>query len=248
MNSTIGLPSPPSLASLVEEGPVSLFLDFDGTLVDLAPGPDAIRPRANLVQLLARLNQRLEQRCALVSGRALSDIESHIGALPMAGAGSHGADVRALDGAPLGREPGRFPEAIERTMREYASANGVDYEAKPHGGALHYRSAPEKGKRTEAFAQDLALKHGWKAQSGKCVVEIVKGDSDKGTAVRALMEGHPFKGSRPYFLGDDLTDEAGFSVCEDMGGAGILIGSRRNTNAEFQLPDVASVHAWLGLE
>lgn len=241
------LAAPQPLTDLTDEGPVSLFLDFDGTLVELAPGPDAIQPIDQLAARLAALANRLEGRCAIVSGRGILDIERHIGALPIAAAGSHGADVRLADGSPLGEAPSGLPELIERELRAYASANGIDYEAKPHGGALHYRSKPELEQPANAFAEALAAEHGWTAQHGKCVVELVAGKADKGSAVAALMREAPFAGSRPFFIGDDLTDERGFAVCRDLDGAGILVGDREKTCARYQLPDVASVHRWLGL-
>ncbi|QUL38968.1 trehalose-phosphatase [Erythrobacter sp. JK5] len=247
MDSRIGLSPPPSLAALTAAGPIALFLDFDGTLVELAPRPDAIEPRPGLAERLARLGDRLDMRCALVSGRALSDIERHIGPLPIAAAGSHGTDIRDADGNTQGEVPSGLPPVIERELREFATEHDLDYEAKPHGGALHYRSNPACGDVARQFAETLALAHGWTAQHGKCVVELIANGANKGAAVFALMETAAFAGSRPFFIGDDLTDEAGFLACADLGGAGILVGDREPTRARYHLPDVASVHAWLDL-
>lgn len=247
MDSSIGLRSPPPLSSLLEGRKVALFLDFDGTLVELAPGPDAINPRPDLSDRLHELSSRVDGRCAVVSGRAISDIESHTGPLKIPAAGSHGTEIRGPNGEMHGNVPGSFPPEIERTMRAFASENGVDYEAKPHGGALHYRSNPERGEEAVRFAENLAQTYGWAAQHGKCVVELVAQDSNKGSAVRTLMQTAAFGGSRPFFIGDDLTDEAGFSACTDLGGAGILVGEREPTQARYQLPDVSSVHEWLEL-
>ena len=215
--------------------------------MELAPGPDAIEPRSDLAQVLAVLDKRIDHRAAIVSGRGLSDIEKHIGKIPTAAAGSHGSDIRLRDGSMVGETPNGLTGELERELRRYAHANGVDYEHKPHGGALHYRSAPEKGDATEQFARSLAARHGWKAQSGKCVIELIKGDADKGTAVEALMTQPDFAGARPVFVGDDLTDEAGFAACNRLGGFGILVGERSPTVARYKLADVASVHSWLGL-
>ncbi len=247
MDSSLGLRSPPALSSMLKGGAISLFLDFDGTLVDLAPGPDAIRPRPDLAERLTELDARLDGRCALVSGRAISDIESHIGPVPLAAAGSHGLEIRSATGNPIGDTPQGVPPVIERELREFATENDIDYEAKPHGGALHYRSNPARGDEADRFAESLALSHGWSAQRGKCVVELVAKDANKGSAVFKLMQTDAFAGSRPYFIGDDLTDEAGFVACADLGGAGILVGEREPTHARFQLPDVSSVHEWLEL-
>ncbi|MEM7666727.1 MAG: trehalose-phosphatase [Pseudomonadota bacterium] len=247
MDSIHGLATPPPLELLLQGGPVSLFLDFDGTLVELAPTPDSIEPVEGLAAKLARLSERIEGRCALVSGRAVSDIESHIGKVAIAAAGSHGADIRTASGVMLGDAPTGLPFAIERDLRAFADEHSLDYEAKPHGGALHYRSNPEREEAALAFADALAAENGWAAQSGKCVVELVAGTADKGSAVFAFMREKPFSGSRPIFIGDDLTDEKGFAACRDLGGYGFLVGERGETCAQCQLPDVASVHHWLGL-
>lgn len=241
------LPAPPGLETLLEEGGLSLFLDFDGTLVGLAPRPEAIRPAARLGERIAGLADRLDGCLALVSGRALSDIERHIGPLGVASAGSHGTDIRARDGRVIGVSPRSLPAALQRELRGFAERNGLDYEDKPHGGALHYRRRPEQEGAARRFASALAETHGWALQEGKFVIELVAPGASKGGAVRALMAEPPFAETRPVFIGDDLTDEAGFAACEDHGGFGILVGDRVPTAARFRLPDVDSVHRWLAL-
>ncbi|MEQ8412315.1 MAG: trehalose-phosphatase [Erythrobacter sp.] len=247
MDSGLAQRSPPRLADLLDEGPTALFLDFDGTLVEIAPGPDAIAPRAGLADALGRLADRLEGRLAVISGRAIHDIERHIGALGIAAAGSHGTDIRTAAGEPLGEGPAGLPDAISSALRGFAEREGLAYEAKPHGGALHYRSAPGRGEDAHAFASKLAEAHGWKVQGGKGVVELVARGASKGGAVDLFMDAAPFAGARPFFIGDDLTDEAGFEVCEARGGAGIIVGDREPTAARYRLGSVGDVHAWLGL-
>ncbi|MHA7818776.1 MAG: trehalose-phosphatase [Erythrobacter sp.] len=241
------LGAPPPLATMLSNGRVALFLDFDGTLVELAPGPEAIAPLPDLGARLATLAGRLGGACALVSGRAIADLESHVGPLPIAAAGSHGADIRCANGELLGEGAQGLPDAIEAKLRAFAKAEDLDYEHKPHGGALHYRRNPDHGPRAHAFAQELAAEHGWAAQSGKCVVELVASDANKGGAVGTLMGVTPFMGGRPVFIGDDLTDEAGFRACKELGGAGILVGERRDSCADHALSNVAAVHDWLEL-
>lgn len=247
MKSGLVLGAPPPLASLLEKSDAALFLDFDGTLVELAGGPDLIEPRSDLAQRLRDLSLRLDGRLAIVSGRAIDDIERHIGALAIAVAGSHGSDIRGADGQALGTGPIGLPPAIEDQLRDFAAQERLDYEHKPHGGALHYRSNPDHGPKALAFAQQLAAAHDWAVQSGKCVVELVAKGANKGGAVIALMNTAPFAASRPFFLGDDLTDEAGFRACQSMGGAGVLIGDRLDTCAQYRLPNVSAVHSWLEL-
>ncbi|WP_298333202.1 trehalose-phosphatase [uncultured Erythrobacter sp.] len=245
MHSALALGAPPALATLLTGEGIALFLDFDGTLVELAPRPNAISPIMKFASRCANLADRLEGRCALVSGRSIDDIERHVGPLNMAIAGSHGSDIRSANGASLGDGACPLPAEIETALRNFAAERDVDYEHKPHGGALHYRRNPSQGASAEAFARNLAQKHGWKAQSGKCVIEIVAGKSDKGSAVHTFMASSVFKGARPFFIGDDLTDEAGFAACRELGGAGVLVGTREETVAQYRLPDVSSVHTWL---
>ncbi len=239
--------APPPIATLGEGQPLAVFLDFDGTLVELAPGPDAIEPLADLAMRLRRLSTRLEGRCAIVSGRAITDIEKHTGPLDVAMAGSHGSDVRAANGTRLGDGALGLPSEIEQQLRAFARAEDVDYEHKPHGGALHYRRNPAKGPQAHAFAEKLAASHGWAAQSGKCVVELVASSANKGSAVATLMETADFVGAHPIFIGDDLTDEAGFRACQDLGGFGILVGEREGSCANYRLETVPHVHQWLEL-
>lgn len=224
---------------------VALFLDFDGTLVELAPTPDTIAPREGLADALTQLARRLDGACALVSGRAVDDIAAHLDAMPLAAAGSHGADVRDESGVSLGAAPTAIPAVAAQFMERYAHSKGLRYEEKPHGAALHYREDPSLKDAAHDVVETLAARHGLTAQSGKCVVELIAGDADKGSAVRTFMKAPPFAGKRPFFIGDDLTDEAGFAACEAFGGAGILVGSREDTAARYRLPDVASVHSWL---
>lgn len=247
MHSALNLAPPPSLATLLESGPVALFLDFDGTLVELAEGPDAISPLPDLAARLSDLSARLEGRCAIVSGRGIDDIEKHLGPINVAAAGSHGSDIRSGEGEALGSGPQGLPREIEEQLRAFAAAQGIDYEHKPHGGALHYRRDPSRGEEAHAFAQELAAKHGWLAQSGKCVVELIAKGADKGSAVAIFMETAAFAGARPVFIGDDLTDEAGFKASQQLSGLGILVGDRDPSRADYKLAGVAAVHQWLEL-
>jgi trehalose 6-phosphate phosphatase len=247
MSQSAPLLAPPSLASLLAAGPVALFLDFDGTLVEIAARPDTIAVPAKLVSKLARLSDRLGGRLALVSGRSLEDLETHLGSLAVASAGSHGADRRWPDGSHLGGAPlGLAAETIAE-VEDYARAQELIFETKSHGCALHYRGRPEAGESAEAFMRTIAAREGLAVKTGKCVVELVHEGADKGGAVRAFMEQPPFAGARPVFIGDDVTDEDGFAGCTQAGGFGVLVGDERETAAEFRLADVDAVYDWLEL-
>lgn len=224
----------------------ALFLDFDGTLVELADTPDTITVPDQLCSLLGRLAERLSGRLAIVSGRAIADLERHLGPLSFPVSGSHGLELRLADGhCPAPAAPPSLDEA-RGAIRRFAEGHpGLLIEEKPASVALHYRGAPEREETALALAGELAARTGLSLQPGKMVVELRPPGADKGDAVRRLMAEPAFGGKRPVFVGDDLTDEHAFVAAAEMGGAGILVGPPRETAAAWRLDDVASVAAWL---
>ena len=247
MASRSPLPCPPSLAELLARGPHALFLDFDGTLVGIAPRPGDIEVPVDLAKRLHDLRDRMEGRLALVSGRALDDLQTHLGKVAIARAGSHGASRFFADGTRLGEAPAGLPDEAVVTLRDYARANGLFYETKSHGGALHFRGHPEKGEETLAFAAKVARRFALEVTSGKGVAELVRPGANKGAALKAFMAIEPFAGSTPVFIGDDVTDEHGMAAAIEFSGFGIAVGERDSKAARYHLQDVEAVHNWLNL-
>ena len=241
------LPAPPPLADLLAQGPHSLFLDFDGTLVCIAPTPGEINVPADLQQRLYRLQERLGGRLALVSGRALDDLGSHIGEVDIARAGSHGASRFMADGQRLGEAPHGLPEEAVVSLRDFADQHGLLYETKTHGGALHFRTRTDKQSEVMTFAREIAGRHALDVTTGKGVCELVRPGANKGAALAAFMAIEPFKGSTPVFVGDDVTDEDGMAGAIEFSGFGIAVGERTSEAARYHLEDVDAVHAWLEL-
>jgi trehalose 6-phosphate phosphatase len=240
------LPAPPPLASLLADGPVALFLDFDGTLVEIADGPDAVAVPHLLASGLERLAMRLGGALALVTGRSIDNLHNFLGPLALHLAGSHGADVRSPCGTQL-REGAPLPTVVADALGCFAAASGLLYERKAHGGALHYRVRPDLEEEAYRFATGLAEAHGLATKAGKCVVELVWPGADKGGAVDLLSLRPPFAGAAPVFIGDDVTDEDGFAACTRHGGFGIAVGERFSAAARYSLATVKDVHAWLEL-
>ncbi len=238
------LPSPP--VSLLDGA--ALFLDFDGTLVELAETPDSIRVSPRLRSLLDRLRHRLEGRLAIVSGRSLADLDRHLPSSGIAFSGSHGLELKLADGTALPLSvPIGLDDVHERVRRFAAETDGLIAEEKPAGIALHYRRAPDAGARVAQFMEELARKRGFSVQHGAMVSELRPDGADKGDALRAFMTEPEFADARPLFVGDDLTDEHGFAAAAELGGAGILVGPARKTAARYRLPSVAAVADWLSL-
>jgi trehalose 6-phosphate phosphatase len=235
------LPLPP--AHLLDGA--TLFLDFDGTLVEIADTPDAV-DASGLGTLLARLAARLEQRIAIVSGRPVAEVAAHIAPARLAIAGSHGLEMAAADGTCSAPERTAALDTALHAAADLAARHpGVLIEDKPFGIGLHYRGAPGAEADALALADGLAATHGLTVQRGKMVAELRLPGHDKGSAVRALMTEPERRATRPVFMGDDVTDEAGFAAATQLGGAGILVGAPRATAARHLLPDVAAARAWL---
>lgn len=240
-------PPPPPLAELQAAGPVALFLDFDGTLIEIASGPDAIEVPADMAMRIEELAARLDGRLAVVSGRGLDNIEKHVGPMAVARAGSHGAHRLSATGATLGEDPAALDPKIFDALDELAKTHDALLERKAHGAAIHYRTDPSAGPAIEERVGAIASQHDLTIKSGKCVVELVRPGAEKGGAVGAFMARDPFIGSTPVFLGDDVTDEDGFAAAARMGGFGIAVGERPSDGAQYALSTVKDVHAWLTL-
>lgn len=230
----------------------ALFLDFDGTLVEIAERPDAIVVDPALPRLLPALSDVLGGRLAIVSGRAVDEIVHYLALDPatpgIAVAGSHGAERLAADGTRHRPAPPAAVAATRATLEAGArDIDGVLVEAKPYGVALHYRLAPAAQAACEALAAATARAYGLELQRGKMVYELRLAGIDKGDAVRALLTAM-LAPARPVFVGDDLTDEAGFAAAQALGGTGVLVGARMPSVARCALPGVPDVIAWLATE
>ena len=229
-------------------GETSLFLDFDGTLVVLANQPDEVVVSPRLKSLLSLVAARLSGRIAIVSGRSVAQLDQLLGATAseLALVGSHGAEIRTTGAKIVAPErPPSLKDAEAVFKATFAAKSGVIIEVKSLGVAIHYRLDPLAGEAAALAAEDFCSRTGLELQKGKMMVEVRMPGYDKGSGIAALMSTAPFQGHMPIFVGDDVTDEAGFAWCEASGGAGVLVGPPRATAARYSLPDVAAVHSWL---
>jgi trehalose 6-phosphate phosphatase len=223
------------------------FLDVDGTLLEIEADPDLVTADARLRRLLQGLSSKYGGAVALVSGRSLEQLDRIFGGLTLAAAASHGLQQRLPDGTVLNRASGVPPGSLRR-VTEFADRHpGLVVEQKPFSVGLHYRARPElEAAVLEAMEKihseldnDVRLMH------GKMVVEIMPAGANKGSAIRSFMQASPFEGRLPVFVGDDVTDEYGFAVVNELGGMSIRVGSAAASAAKWQLKDVADLRAWL---
>ncbi len=240
---TAGLESPPRTLNL--EG-TALFLDIDGTLVPLAPRPEDVRPDSRRTKLMMRLNQKLDGRLAVVSGRSLSDIDHILESCVTPVAAVHGLVRRNAHGVvgQAAAHPGL--KIVREAFATFARQDkGLLIEDKGLSLTLHYRLAPQYGDEVCTLAGDLAAMTGLTYQAGDMVAELRTPGASKGDSIRAFMTEHPFAGAKPVFVGDDLTDEHGFFAARTLGGYGILVGPQRKTTASYWMPSVDATLSWL---
>jgi trehalose 6-phosphate phosphatase len=220
----------------------ALLLDFDGTLVDIAPHPDAVTVPPGLVDDLRRLRDRLDGALAIVTGRPIEAIDAFLGDSSWAVAGEHGAAFR--HGPDNDMERPHLPAAPCEWVKEAARLAdrypGSLLERKARGFVLHFRTAPEAGPAFHAALTDLLSgQEAFELLPGLMMWEVRPRGADKGAAVRGLMQRPPFRERLPLFIGDDVTDEDGMAAARAMGGSGLRVDRAFGTPAD--------VRAWLQL-
>ena len=226
----------------------SYFFDLDGTLVELAPLPSGVHGDAELRLLISALAAATGGAVAVITGRAIADIDRIFPDTRLPVAGQHGVERRTHGGA-LRRH--LFPvELLDEARRELqvvvARHAGLLLEDKGLSLALHYRQVPQLASYAHRVMRRVQEQVGsaFCVQMGKRVVELKPAGRDKGVAIREFMDEVPFAGRRPVFIGDDVTDEHGFEVVNAYGGLSIKVG-RGPTRARRQLASVRAVRSWL---
>jgi trehalose 6-phosphate phosphatase len=220
----------------------ALFLDVDGTLVEIAATPESVVVAPALPGLLAQLQQQLGGAVAIISGRPLSQIDELLHPFSGSAAGEHGVSVRygngTLEEAPRGMAvPDIWRDALVAAVARW---EGVLMEPKPHGVTLHYRLAPQRGDEVWRLARSLVPDdhETFRLLPAREAVEIGLRSASKGLAVHKLMKQAAFEGRKPIYIGDDFTDEAGISAAQELGGIGLRVGDSFGG-------DPAQVRAWL---
>ncbi len=203
----------------------ALFLDFDGTLVDLADQPEAVIVPSGLIGTLHTLTDYLDGALALISGRPIEQIDSFLKPLRLPVAGVHGTERRSAGGdiALLATHPlQRVEEAAAALASRYPL---LRLENKRGSLALHYRQAPElETLCLQTMQAAVEESPGLTLLRGKMVVEAKPGGASKGHAIEAFLQEPPFAGRTPVFVGDDFTDEVGFATVQRLRGLGVKVG------------------------
>jgi trehalose 6-phosphate phosphatase len=219
----------------------ALFLDFDGTLVELAAHPESVVMPPGLVQTLEQLKSRLGGAVAVVSGRPIAQIDRFLDPLVLCVAGVHGAERRRADGSVAWQAVSPL-DPVEEAAAALARAHpALRLEPKRGSLALHYRQAPAlETLCLETLTAAVARSPGLALLRGKMVVEAKPATASKGRAIEAFLREPPFIGRLPVFIGDDFTDEAGFKAVQERGGLGVKVGEGP-TAARQRLANPASM-------
>jgi trehalose 6-phosphate phosphatase len=227
----------------------ALFLDIDGTLLDLAPTPDAVVVPPGLLQVLENLAEVLDGAAAFVSGRPIEWIDRLFRPLSWPVAGQHGAEIRLTRHDPV-QSTVEVPDLSKlrvHTAAIAAAIPGVLVEDKSFGVALHYRNAPERGAELRERLEGLLreMKSDLQLLRGKMVFEIKAVSAWKERAVEIFMEVEPFRGRLPVVIGDDTTDEGAFRAAKRRGGYAIQVGPGESPVASCFVPNPSAVREWL---
>ena len=226
----------------------ALFLDIDGTLLEIAETPGLARAYQEDCRLVERLHHAARGAVALVSGRPLQVIDELFHPLRLPAAGQHGIERRDARGRV--HRPAYPFEALQSAaavLRQFAAEHeGLVFENKGYSMALHYRRAPQLADAAQGAVRQAARALGdWvEVQTGKMVSELKPAGRNKGLAIEEFMREAPFKGRVPVFLGDDQTDENGFRVVNRAGGLTFKVGEG-STAAKERLKDPTAVRHWL---
>lgn len=226
----------------------ALFLDIDGTLLPIAETPQSVRVDADLFSLMRRLFQASKGAMALISGRTIAEIDRLFAPLRFPVGGQHGLERRDSQG---NRHRHPLPEKGLSLIRTRLAALQSEYpnvmlEDKGETLAIHFRQAQDCAKLVEqtAYAFLSHLGDGWTVQPGKMVFEIKPRGKNKGSAIADFMAEPPFQGRTPIFIGDDATDEYGFTLVNELGGISIKVGEGL-TAARWRISGVEVVRSWL---
>lgn len=226
-----------------------IFLDVDGTLLEIAPTPSDVVVAPKVLSVLDALFRVTDGAVALISGRPLSELDGLFTPMRLPAAGLHGLELRTASGDVRSPPP---PSSSFESMREALAAcaarhAGLLFENKKAALALHYRKAPH----LEAEVRDCvdhAIRRwgdGYQLLAGKMVFEIRPAHADKGTVIETLMTTAPFAGRRPVYAGDDVTDEDAFAAVNRMGGESIRVGAGDGSCAHYRIANVSALLDWL---
>lgn len=233
---------------LEHPGSWALFLDIDGTLLSVAPTPDAVCVPEGLASLLDLLAHKLGGALAILTGRPISDADRLLAPLELVASGVHGTEMRSVREGPVAQLSREVPPDVVEAMAGLSRiAEGILVEPKGAGVAVHYRNAPLARLALESQLARIISESSYNlvVRQGRKVLEAVPSGFSKGTALMRLMQRAPFQGRKPVMIGDDVGDESAFAAAEKLGGLGLRVAGEQFPRTSADFGGVAEVRAWL---
>jgi trehalose 6-phosphate phosphatase len=228
--------------------PVALFLDIDGTLLDVALTPSTVHVPPGLAELLETLSARLSGAMAIITGRPIAEADELLQPWKFAAAGVHGGEMRATATAKVQSLTPSFNPDLHNDLKTIAGAMpGVVLEDKGAGIAMHYRLVPNLREPLLATLEALIPKYPGQFAicEGRKVVEILPVGFSKGRALRKLTSFPQFSGRIPIMIGDDISDIDAFRAAEALGGYGMKVAGENFPPSEASFSGPQDVLAWL---
>lgn len=226
----------------------ALFLDVDGTLLDLAATPKSVRVPDKLIPILQRLTLAFDGGLAIITGRLISEIDLLLAPLRLAASGVHGAELRTAPDREIERVTAVLPPDVVQSMRKLAlQIPGVIAEPKGAGIAIHYRLAPHAEADILAALEASLDKHAgaFELLPGKRLFEVIPSGLSKGTALASLSKLPAFRGRTPVMIGDDVGDEAAFAAAEGLHGFALRVAGEQYDEDIADFAGPSSVVNWL---
>ena len=227
---------------------VALFLDLDGTLIDIAPTPVGVTIPGCLAPVLERVTHRLGGALAIITGRPMADVDSFLAPLAPLAAGVHGAEMRLAAGGEIETRAEPIDIAVVEAVTRLAEEHPlITIETKRTSIAVHYRQSPfAEGQLEEGLTRILAWGRDHLVLArGRKVFEVLPRNISKGGALRTFMELPSFRGRRPIMIGDDISDQSAFGAAIQLGGAGLKVAGEQFSPTESHFKEPARVRAWL---
>ncbi|CAG9296662.1 trehalose-phosphatase [Celerinatantimonas diazotrophica] len=225
----------------------AMFLDFDGTLVDLQPTPDAVVVTEQLRNLLTTLDSKTNHALAIISGRSIESLDKLLRLPLLLMGGSHGMQFRKVPFGDIVIHPDvtPLPDKLMSQCKAFCENNQLLWEAKPLSSAIHYRNNPKLEIKIDEYLDTLVHQYsGVNIQRGKYIRELKPKGVNKASALEFFMQNHHFTHKTPWYFGDDTTDEDAFSWVKQHNGIAVKVGEGE-TIADYHLQSPQDVFSFL---
>jgi trehalose 6-phosphate phosphatase len=234
--------------TLADPDKVALFLDLDGTVLDIAQVPEEVTTPPDLTAVLGRLQARLGGALAVLTGRKIEDVDRLLSPLRLPAAGVHGSEIRFEPEGKIETGSREVPAGLVEAVRDFVAATpGLLLEHKGISIAVHYRAVPKMQPALETELRRLLDHHGSRLalSHGRRVFELVPEGATKGTALARLMRSPRFRQRVPVVIGDDQPDEAALAAAAELGGLGLKVEGEHFPAGGTHFKGPGEVRAWL---